>query len=443
MNCQKTFRKTFVVLALTAVTITSLFPTVKTDAAESMSSSCREPWSETFVDGWELEWESGECFDTLLRSVNGQYDISYKYDGNGSRSAKTVNGVTTYFVYDENYFLIKETAPDHVIEYNYGYTEEFDYILTGFTYNDTEYEYGYADGKIAEILLNGETVAKYQYYYDICEAVLGKDGAGNWTDCSDDLDFIGNINRIRMKQSYCDPETGWYYCGRYYSPKLIRFIDGISEERAEKIKAENPEYYDYEVDSRIYTNGVNLRPGRGRAALSQEETVRRVIMLESPENEVDQDCVGWVIRNRQRSTLPEFQNVNTVYGVVTQIIDGEYMFSTYKSKEFNNFSEFASKPLWVHTHKIYAFLMANAPYIDKPAGYTDQLYFSSIKTFMAYNRVVGGTFYYKRSDGKSNTYTNCWCIPTGTLTSANVSRLTASMKYWGVYNVFCEKHFGV
>ena len=77
------------------------------------------------------------------------------------------------------------------------------------------------------------------------------------------------------------------------------------------------------------------------------------------------------------------------------------------------------------------------------SGYTDQLYFSSIKTFMTYYKVDVGTFYYKRSDGKSNTYTNCWCIPTGTLTSANVSRLTTSMQYWGVYNVFCEKHFGV
>lgn len=86
--------------------------------------------------------------------------------------------------------------------------------------------------------------------------------------------------------------------------------------------------------------------------------------------------------------------------------------------------------------------MAGAPYIDKPTGYTDQLYFSSIKKFMIYNRVEGGTFYYKEG-GKTNTYTNCWCIPTGTLTSANVSRLTASMKYWGVYTVFCEKHFGV
>lgn len=188
---------------------------------------------------------------------------------------------------------------------------------------------------------------------------------------------------------------------------------------------------------------MNLHPGKGRAALSQEETVRRVIMLESPENELDQNCVGWVIRNRQHSKLPEFVNVNTVYGIVTQQVGGEYMFSVYGTDEFYDFSEFASKPLWAHTYKIYAFLMAGAPNIEKPAGYTDQLYFSSIKAFMAYNRVVGGTFYYKRQDGKTNTFTNCWCIPTGTLTSANVSRLTTSMKYWGVYTVFCEKHFDV
>lgn len=213
MRYQKAFRQVFIALILTAVTIASVFPSVKVYAAENISLTDKGPWSESFVDGWELEWEAGECFDTLLKSVNGKYDISYEYDENGNRAAKTVNGDTTYFVYDENYFLLKETAPDYVIEYNYGYTETFDYILTGFTY-----------------------VARYQYYYDICEAVLCRDEAGNWSDRSNDPDFIGNINRIRMKQSYCDSETGWYYCGRYYSPKLIRFIDGISEERAEEIK---------------------------------------------------------------------------------------------------------------------------------------------------------------------------------------------------------------
>lgn len=442
MKNRKAFANTLASLTLTALTIAFAMPFSPVLAGENTAADY-SLWSEAKVDGWELEWTAGECFDTLIKASNDMYSITYDYDCDGNRTAKTVNGVTTYFTYDEYGFLIKEVAESSVIEYRYGYNEEFDYVLTGFAYNNTEYEYGYSDGKITEIIRDGETEAKYEYFYDICETVLGKADDGSWTDKSSDADFIGNINRIRMKQSYCDAETGWYYCGRYYSPELIRFIDGISEEKAAEIKAEHPEYPEYEVDSKIYTNGVNLRPVNGRAAqLSQEETVRRVIMLESPENELDQDCVGWVIRNRQHSTLPEFANVNTVYGIVTQQVGGEYMFSTYKSKEFNNFSEFASKPLWEHTYKIYVFLMAGAPYITKPTGYTDQLYFSSIKTFMAYSRVEGGTFYYN-DKGQTNTYTNCWCIPTGTLTSANVSRLTASMKYWGVYNVFCEKHFGV
>lgn len=435
MRYQKAFRQVFIALILTAVTIASVFPSVKVYAAENISSTDKGPWSEPFVDGWELEWEAGECFDTLLKSVSGQYDISYEYDENGNRAAKTVNGDTTYFVYDENYFLLKETAPDYVIEYNYGYTETFDYILTGFTYNNTEYEYGYTDGKITEIIKDGEPVARYQYYYDICEAVLCRDEAGNWSDRSNDPDFIGNINRIRMKQSYCDPETGWYYCGRYYSPKLIRFIDGISEERAEEIKEEHPEYYDYEVDSKIYTNGVNLRPGKGRAALSQEETVRRVIMLESPRNKSDQDTVGWVIKNRMLSKVGDFKDCNTAYAVVTQ----PDQFSTYGCNEFNDFSEFASKPLYQNTYKIYSFLTSGNYSLPKPCDYNDQLYFSSISSFLRYSRIEGGTFYYNRDSGEIRC-TDCWCIPVGNVTKTNVLSL-ATPRFMGIFNVFCDKKF--
>lgn len=438
MKSEKIFVNKLAPFALAVLTIFSAIPLSPVSAGENGAAAYTAPWSESSVGGWELEWTAGECFDTLIKASNGIYSITYDYNQDGNRTAKTVNGVTTYFKYDENGFLIKETTEGSVIEYQYGYNEEFDYILTGFTYNNTEYEYGYADGKITEIIRNGETEAKYQYYYDVCETVLGKSEDGSWTDRTSDASFIGNINRIRMKQSYCDAETGWYYCGRYYSPELIRFIDGISEEKAAEIKAEHPEYPEYEVDSKIYTNGVNLRPVNGRAAqLSQEETVRRVIMLESPINELDQDCVGWVIRNRQRSKLPEFEDVNTVYAVVTQ----PEQFSVLNKPEFEDFSEYASKPLWAHTYKIYAFLMANAPYIEKPNGYTDQLYFSSVKTFMAYKRVEGGSFYYT-VDGKEIKYTNCWCIPVGTVTKSNVSRLTLT-QYWGVYNVFCDKHFSV
>lgn len=442
MRNKKTFANKLALFALTVLTIFSAIPLSPVFAGEDGTAAYTAPWSESSVDGWELEWTAGECFDTLIKASNDIYSITYDYNRDGNRTAKTVNGVTTYFTYDENGFLIKEITEGSVIEYQYGYNDEFDYILTGFTYNNTVYEYGYADGKITEIIRDGETEAKYQYYYDVCETVLGKADDGSWTDRTSDASSIGNINRIRMKQSYCDAETGWYYCGRYYSPELIRFIDGISEEKAAEIKAEHPEYPEYEVDSKIYTNGVNLRPVNGRAAqLSQEETVRRVIMLESPINELDQDCVGWVIRNRQRSQLQEFEDVNTAYAVVTQPVDEGYAFSTYKSNSFYNFTEYASKPLWAHTYKIYAFLMANAPYIEKPNGYTDQLYFSSVKSFISYNRVEGGDFYYIRGD-KTDKFTNCWCIPVGTVTKSNVSRLTLT-QYWGVYNVFCDKYFNV
>lgn len=439
MKNKKTFANKLASFVLTVLIIFSAIPLSSVFAGEDGTAAYTTPCSESSVGGWELEWTAGECFDTLVKASNDIYSITYDYNRDGNRTAKTVNGVTTYFTYDENGFLIKETTEGSVIEYQYGYNDEFDYILTGFTYNNTVYEYGYADGKITEIIRDGETEAKYQYYYDICETVLGKDEDGSWTDRTSDASFIGNINRIRMKQSYCDAETGWYYCGRYYSPELIRFIDGISEEKAAEIKAEHPEYPEYEVDSKIYTNGVNLRPVNGRAAqLSQEETVRRVIMLESPRDKSDQDTVGWVIKNRMLSKLDEFKDYNTAYAVVTQ--PGQ--FSTYNSKEFNDFSEFASKPLYENTYKIYAFLMAGAPALPKPSDYKDQLYFSSIKSLLNYNRVEGDTFYCTTKEGKIYKCTNCWCIPVGTVTRANILSL-ATPKFMGVFNVFCNKDFNV
>ncbi len=277
-------------------------------------------WSEPEVDGWNLEWTAGDFFDRLVRAYNGETDISYGYDGEGNRISKTVNGSTTYFSYDGDGFLTGESRGNGAISYSYGYNGDFDFVLTGFTYNDAEYEYGYEDGKITEILQDGEVIARYCYYYDLCVSVLGKNEDGSFADKSGDMDFIGNVNRIRLKKSYCDAETGWYYCGRYYSPESVRFVDGVSEERAFELEEEYG-FPAYEVEAKIYTNGVNLRPGKGReAALSQEETVRRVIMLESPENELDQNCVGWAIPtgtvtayNVSRLTLPRYFGVFNVF----------------------------------------------------------------------------------------------------------------------------------
>ena len=163
MKNKKIFVNKLAPFVLTVLTIFSAIPLSPVFAGENGTAAYTALCSENSVDGWELEWTAGDCFDSLIKASNDIFSITYDYNRDGNRTAKTVNGVTTYFTYDENGFLIKETTEGSVIEYQYGYNGEFDYILTGFTYNNTVYEYGYADGKITEIIRDGETEAKYQY----------------------------------------------------------------------------------------------------------------------------------------------------------------------------------------------------------------------------------------------------------------------------------------
>ena len=133
----------------------------------------------------------------------------------------------------------------------------------------------------------------------------------------------------------------------------------------------------------------------------------------------------------------DFKNVNTAYEVVTQVVDNEKQFSTYQSSAFYNFSEYASKPQWSYTGYLYYCLTHNSM-VKKPSGFTEQLYFSSINSFLEYTSASGGTFY---DNAKKITYTNCWTVPEGDITAGNAEKLN-NIDYIGKYNVFCDKKFG-
>lgn len=396
-------------------------------------------WSEQEVDGWNLSWESVSFFDTLVSAWNDETCIVYSYNEDGTRASKCVNGRLTTYEY-ENGYLIAERTLGHEIKYIYGIID-YNYKITGFTYNGQKYNYICDNGIIVGIEQNGYQIAEYKYFNDICEAVYSVDTDGEVTDASSDMKFIGNVNPIRYNQNYYDSETGWYYMGRYYCAGLGRFVDGVSPQRADELKKLYPEW---EIITKTYTEGCNIFNDKGRAGGESEQTVvAKVIMLESPYNSLDQNCVAWVIKNRMNSKNQDFAGVTTAYQVVTQASQ----FSTYKCDEYNNFSSFTAMPLWPHANELAAKLVNYLSMPSIPSGVIGKLYFSSISKIYENGKKVDDYILVTTVDESGNIvkvkYYDCWILPIGDISPSNFKNQLEEyyLERPRQYNIFCNKQF--
>lgn len=138
--------------------------------------------------------------------------ITYKYDENGYRVSKNINGsLTTYFL--EGNKIIFENRNQNMIYYIY----EGDRLL-GFKYQDVIYYY---HKNIFEDIIgifdeNYEEIVKYEY-----------DMWGKIIDIEDNSNInISTINPFRYRSYYYDNETNLYCVGRrYYNPLIKRFIN--------------------------------------------------------------------------------------------------------------------------------------------------------------------------------------------------------------------------
>lgn len=420
------------------VTLVFLMITVSAEAKDCMSADAYAEesiytgshiiWSESEVDDWILEWESQGFFDTLVSVKKENTVIQYEYDSMGHRISKNVNGDMTEYAYDLSGRLISEQTKTHKLLFEYKYSDITDRIyLYGFEQDGYFYEYIYQNGTIVGLGHDGGIVARYEYVNDEYSAVFGLSETGEWTDCSANPEFVGNINPFRYNESYYDSETGWYYSGRYYSAKLHRFIDGMSPEKAAELIAAG--YSEYEIELKTYTTGVNLSPvisGRTVSDITDTEIIARVIYLESRAYATDQNCVAWVIKNRYLYDSDLFGK--SAVAIVTK----EGQFSTYRNDEYNNFSVDTSSYLWIHAYSLAVDLVKeDMPIPDKPTGFGRQMYFSSVRSFLKCN----GTF---EADGVK--YSDCFMVPLGNITPANYNREKIE-PYSGKYNVFCNKEW--
>jgi RHS repeat-associated protein len=155
-------------------------------------------------------WEEGRQLATL--TGNGK-TISYKYNDDGIRTQKTVNGVTTnYHLEGDN--VTYESDGTNSIYYTYDSADK----LISMNLNGAEYYYIYnAQGDIIGLFdKTGTQVVSYTY--DTWGKLISITGSLK--------DTVGVLNPYRYRGYRYDTETGMYYLqSRYYNPDWGRFIN--------------------------------------------------------------------------------------------------------------------------------------------------------------------------------------------------------------------------
>ncbi|MCR5375590.1 MAG: RHS repeat-associated core domain-containing protein [Lachnospiraceae bacterium] len=158
-----------------------------------------------YYNGMSFTWAAGK----LATVQNGEKSVSYRYDYQGLREEKTVNGVTTKYLY-EGHDLIAELSEEPIY-----FTYDGSFNLVGFEWNGTAYYYQYdIFGDVVSIVnAAGETLCTYSY--DLWGAITGITGD----------QALAERNPIRYRGYYYDNETGFYYLEtRYYDPQVKRFL---------------------------------------------------------------------------------------------------------------------------------------------------------------------------------------------------------------------------
>ena len=146
----------------------------------------------------------------LISVQNVSHTATYDYDGLERRISKTVDGSTTYFIYDGDR-VIEERDAAGVLDVDYVYGEGIDEILTAkrYTLNPGVYYYFHDGlGSVTDITnANGEVIESYQY--DVYGQPLT-------------LSTIGN--RYYFAGREFDVETGLYHNrARTLNPSIGRF----------------------------------------------------------------------------------------------------------------------------------------------------------------------------------------------------------------------------
>ena len=159
---------------------------------------------------WNFTWQNGR---RLATASDGTTNLSFAYNANGMRTAKTVNGVTHTYIYAGGK-LMRETYGTNTLDFLYD-ASGAPYAIK---YNGTLYYYitNLQDDILHIVDASGETVVSYEY-----------DPYGKLLSTTGDLaTTLGVANPLRYRGYYYDTETGLYYVSsRYYDPEIGRWIN--------------------------------------------------------------------------------------------------------------------------------------------------------------------------------------------------------------------------
>ncbi|WP_081897103.1 RHS repeat-associated core domain-containing protein [Clostridium sp. KNHs214] len=161
-------------------------------------------------NGYTFTWERGR----MLSSIKGNgKDIKFKYNDQGIRTEKTVNGVTTKYHLVGGSVTYEDNGKDKI-----HYTYDSSGKLISMNLNGAEYYYvRNAQGDIIG-LINAQGEKVVSYTYDSWGKLISIEGSLK--------DTVGEKNPYRYRGYRYDSETGLYYLqNRYYNPEWARFIN--------------------------------------------------------------------------------------------------------------------------------------------------------------------------------------------------------------------------
>ena len=170
-----------------------------------------------YKDGMSMSWENGK---ELSQIIKGEDTFSYKYNSQGIRIGKTVNGVEHIYTL-EGSRILSESYGNITMLYIYDETNS----PIGIAYRENDYAKGVFDYYLYLKNLQGDIIgicnSSYELISEYTYNAWGECTITNYTE-----DNIGNVNPFRYRGYYHDSETGFYYLNsRYYDPQIKRFIN--------------------------------------------------------------------------------------------------------------------------------------------------------------------------------------------------------------------------
>ncbi len=176
----------------------------------------------TTYRGATLDWNERQL---KSYTVGNDLTVTYKYDADGLRASKTVNGEKTTYQYVSGKLMYEDRNGTDIYYYydSYGTPVSIRYYEP----DGTSYRFYLATNQQGDVIgiynASGNMVVKYEY--DAWGNIIAETNANG-----DSLNSLAqkwsDINPFRYRGYYYDSETGLYYLqSRYYDAETGRFIN--------------------------------------------------------------------------------------------------------------------------------------------------------------------------------------------------------------------------